>query len=215
MGSNGELPFMYKDISHGKFIQWLLGYTFPLIVSVADRIPREQSWNRPTTNIDPVAWILGGVVNNEDSKLSLLTGKEKISQKTLDRFGCPANTSSMSPELEEGIDRSVVTVDFLLDTWISVRNRTNAYLESIPNANLKDIPKRRNRDNHDPVREEFVMLAYQQNLAFGKMLLCEQMLTGDKAKTAFPSFSKSSKHLMSKYKGKYTDPSLHSVGALD
>jgi hypothetical protein len=72
MGQNqASLPFMYQDISEGKFVQWSLIYTFPLIIAICRRFPSEKAWVRPARNVDPAAWVMGNVVKMEDDRLML------------------------------------------------------------------------------------------------------------------------------------------------
>jgi hypothetical protein len=119
-------------------------------------------------------------VKAENKAVSCL---RKITVEIPERFeiftGCPSLTSSITEVQFTELGAAKFSIDDLFSYCKHVRKCTIAYLDSITDGKLKEIPDRGGVDNYDPIREEFVKLILMQNFVLDKLRTIAQIIAGD------------------------------------
>jgi len=173
-----EKPFMYTDISERELIKWTLGYTMGWIIDTFESIPDDAMCVRPRPNINAPAWIFGHIAATERKHVGMaLEGVNDIPE-AYRIFHC------VRWPTDDEIAAAVESKQALIDYWRHVRSKTEAYLDRITDADLKEVPggecllgeKDPNRQN--PRREWFVMTIQHQNCHWGELRVIEKLLKG-------------------------------------
>jgi len=182
---------MYTDMNERDFIKWSLSYTIPLIASLVSGIPPDRLWVQPLPNVDPPGWILGCLVNEENRVTSVLRRERPEIPPRFRAFDqCPSLASSAGPDQLGRLKKGGISARELLSYCKAVRARTNEYLDSIDDTDLKKVPE--GPDGcQDPLREEFVKLIWMQNFVFGKLMTLAQVIAGEGRKVERPDFGAS------------------------
>ena len=182
---------MYTDMNERDFIKWSLSYTIPLIASLVSDIPPDGLWVQPSPNVDPPGWILGCLVNEENRVTSVLRrARPEIPPRFRVFDQCPSLASSAGPDQLGRLKKGGISALELLSYCKAVRARTNEYLDSIDDTDLKKVPERPD-GCQDPLREEFVKLIWMQNFVFGKLMTLAQIIAGEGRKVERPDFGAS------------------------
>ena len=182
---------MYTDMNERDFIKWSLAYTIPLIASLVSDIPPDPLWAQPSPNVDPPGWILGCLVNEENRVTSVLRREQPEIPPEFRVFDqCPSLSSSAGPGQLARLKKGGISARELLSYCKAVRARTNEYLDSIDDTDLKKVPERPD-GCMDPLREEFVKLIWMQNFVFGKLMTLAQIIAGEGRKVERPDFGAS------------------------
>ncbi|UCC69080.1 MAG: RNA polymerase sigma factor [Armatimonadota bacterium] len=182
---------MYTDMNEREFIKWSLAYTIPLIASLVSDIPSDRLWVQPSPNVDPPGWILACLVNEENRVASVLRRERPGIPSRFQIFDrCPSLASSAGADQLGRLKEGDISARELLSYCKAVRARTNQYLDSIDDTDLKSIPKRPD-GCQDPLREEFVKLIWMQNFVFGKLMTIAQIIAGESRKVERPDFGAS------------------------
>lgn len=185
---------MYTDMSEREFIKWNLAYTIPLVAASIKSIPEAHLWVRPAPFLDPPGWILGCCVTTENKVISGLRKRTTELPAGYGIFtGCPTLTTSITEGQLAELGTLQLSLDTLLSTCKRVREATNAYLDSLEDGQLKEIPDRGGIDDYDPLREEFVKLIWTQNFVLGKLLTIAQLTASDAERVERPGFSAASR----------------------
>jgi RNA polymerase sigma-70 factor (ECF subfamily) len=185
---------MYTDMNERDFIKWSLAYTMPLIASlVVNEVPADHLWVRPAHKIDPPGWILGCFVNEESRIISMLRRERAEIPAKFGVFSkCPSLSSSIGQSQLKELKGAGISAGELLSYCKAVRARTDGYLDSIDDADLKGVPERPDGCD-DPLREEFVKLIWMQNFVFGKLMTIAQIIAGEGRQVERPDFGASDK----------------------
>jgi len=182
---------MYTDMNERDFIKWSLAYTIPLIASLVADISKDQLWVQPSPNVDPPGWIMGCLVNEENKVMSVLRREQpEIPPKFRVFDECPSLASTAGPGQLARLNKGGISARELLSYCKAVRARTNEYLDSIDDTDLKKVPERPD-GCLDPLREEFVKLIWMQNFVFGKLMTIAQIIAGEGRKVERPDFGAS------------------------
>ena len=170
-----DKPFMYTDISERELIKWMLGYTMDWIIETFEAIPDDAMCVRPRPNINAPAWIFGHIVVTERFHVGgVLEGVNDIPEEF--------RVFRARKPTEEQIRAAFKSKAWLVDYWRDVRAKTEAYLDRITDADLKEVPGDEtvlpdgdpNRGN--PRREWFVMTIQHQNCHWGELRVIEKLL---------------------------------------
>lgn len=174
-----EKPFMYTDMSERELIKWTLNYTMPWVIDTFEAIPDGAMCVRPRPNINAPAWIFGHIIVTERLHVGgVLEGVNDIP----DGFG----VFRARKPTEEQIRAAFKSKAWLVDYWREVRAKTEAYLDRITDADLKEVPGKEcalpendpNRGN--PRREWFVMTIQHQNCHWGELRAIQKLLAADR-----------------------------------
>ena len=82
---------------------------------------------------------------------------------------------------EDEVRKAMGSREELISYWQAVREQTNAYLDSITDADLKEVPKVTllpddDPNRHNPTSEWFVMTIKHQNMAWGEIHMIRRIL---------------------------------------
>jgi hypothetical protein len=172
-----EKPFMYTDMSERDLLKWTLNYTMPWVIETFEAIPDHAICVRPRPNINAPAWIFGHIVMTERCHVGGVLQGVSDWPEEFNVFRAPKPA-------EEQIRAAFKSKASLVDYWREVRAKTEAYLDRITDADLKEVPGDEcplpdggpNRQN--PRREWFVMTIQHQNCHFGELRMIEKLLRG-------------------------------------
>ncbi len=173
-----EKPFMYTDMSERELFKWLLNYTMDWAIRTFETIPDDALCVRPRPDINAPVWIFGHIAVTERFHVGcVLEGVDDIPEAFW-LFRAPDPT-------EEQIREVVESKEALIAYWREVREKTEAYLDRIADADLKGIPESPglppgdpNRDN--PRREWLVMTVQHQNCHWGELRAISKLLASDR-----------------------------------
>ena len=177
-GSDEEVPFMYSDISERQFIKWTLGDTMGWIIDTFESIPDEALCVRPRPNINAPAWIFGHIAVTERKHVGMvLEGVDDIPE-AYRIFHCARRPT------DDEIAGAVQSKQALIDYWRDVRVKTEAYLDRITDADLKEVPgdetglRDDDPNRNNPRREWLVMTIQHQNCHWGELRVIQKLLKG-------------------------------------
>jgi len=82
---------------------------------------------------------------------------------------------------KEEVLKALGSREGLVAYWQEVRKQTHAYLNSITDEVLQEVPKRtllpdNDPNRHNPIREWFVMTIQHQNMAWGEIHMIRRIL---------------------------------------
>jgi len=168
---------MYTDMCERDVYRWQLDYTMPVIIRDFSAIPQDRLTWRPAAMTRCAAHIFGHMAVKERVHIGgFLAGVRDIP----DKYSVFHSLTHCDPTEKQVLD-AMGSRKELIAYWNQVRAQTHAYLDSITDAILKEVPQKTilprgdpNREN--PAREWFVMTIKHQNMAGGEIHMIRRIL---------------------------------------
>ncbi|MDA3798722.1 MAG: hypothetical protein PF692_06545 [Kiritimatiellae bacterium] len=168
-------PPMYTDMKETQFIKWNLEYTEPYLIETFKSFPENTLLTPPKKGMEPPALIFANRIVKEAIHIQGFNqGKIDVPED----YKCLLWWQGASSEEKL---KSISNRDDLIKFSEQVRASTCAYLDSLSDEKLKDIPEKSILKDNDPnrgnpIREAFVMTMYQQNVVWGKLIAIKETL---------------------------------------
>ncbi|MEI7833654.1 MAG: DinB family protein, partial [bacterium] len=131
-----EIPFMYTNMSERDVYKWQLDYTMPNIIKDFLAIPEDRLTWRPAAKTRSAAHIFAHIIITEQQHISgFLQGIADIPEK----FTGIRSLTHNDPTEEQTLT-AIGSREELIAFWHEVREQTHAYLDSITDEDLKEVP---------------------------------------------------------------------------
>lgn len=174
------IPSAYTDMSERDLLMWQLDNTKPWIIRDFVAIPEDRLTWRPAERCRSAAHILGHIISTERAHFGLfLEGVNDLPA----RYGHGsvfASLSSCDPT-EAQVREAMGSREDMIAVWADVRQKSHAYLCSISDEDLKEVPPHPLMPDNDPnrqnpVREWIMMTVRHQNIACGEIHMIRRII---------------------------------------
>lgn len=173
-----EKLYMYTDTSERDFIKWNLDYSMQRVLATWDAIPEQHVCRIPRPYLNAPAFVFGNIsVKERIHHAGFAGGVNDIPEKYNLFHGFKKPTQA---ELEAAFESKQELVDY----WRVVRQGTIQLLDSMSDADLKNIPEKSvigdadpNRGN--PIREAYVMSIMNQNDRLGELRVLQASIENE------------------------------------
>ena len=171
-----EIPFMYTDMSERDVYKWQLDYTMPMIIKDFMAIPENRLAWRPAAKTRSAAQIFTHIIVTEQTHI------RRFVQGIVDPRKYENIRSLVNDDpTEEQVLTAIGSREELIAFWHEVREQTHAYLDSITDEDLKEVPTKTQLPDNDPnrynpIREWFVMTIKHQNMAWGEIHMIRRII---------------------------------------